>query len=133
MTPRLWLVDDNAFDVTLLRRFFNESALRPLVEVLTDGQAVLDALAEVGEDRRPAPDLIILDINLPKLSGLEALAQIRGGVAAGVPVVVLSTSRSPEDAARAAALSAAYVRKPARLAGYDDVVGQIEDHWRAAQ
>jgi DNA-binding response OmpR family regulator len=127
---RFLLVDDNPFDVRLLRTYFADSLLRPDLHVVDDGQLALDFILAVSAGREPSPDLVILDLNLPKRSGFEVLAEMRATSAmASVPVIVLSTSRSPDDAALAERLGARYLRKPSRLDGYREIVAEIERYF----
>lgn len=128
--PTFLLVDDNAFDVRLLRSCFERSPVAPQLRVIDDGQLAMDHVQAVAEGREPVPDLVILDLNLPKRSGFEVLARMHEIVALReVPVIVLSTSRSPDDEELAQRLNARYLRKPTNLDGYDEVVAEIERHW----
>lgn len=130
--PRFLLVDDNAFDVRLLRSYFDRSAIAPEVTVIGDGQLAVDYVRAAGTGDARVPDLVILDLNLPKRSGFEVLTEMKEiERLCRTPVVVLSTSRSEEDARLARRLDALYLRKPSRLDGYEEVVGDIQRHWAA--
>lgn len=128
--PTFLLVDDNAFDARLLKAAFARTALAPDVQVLDDGQLAVEFVQAVAAGLERAPDLVILDLNLPKRSGFEVLTEIKAtpGLRA-TPVVVFSTSRSPEDAELAERLGACYLRKPSGLDAYEDAVGEIARLW----
>lgn len=124
------LVEDNPMDIDLTRRAFARRNLGNVLEVARDGQEALDCLArwEAGE---PAPMLVLLDINLPKVSGLEVLRQLRAHPAFGqLPVVVLTTSDEDQDIQRAYALGAnSYIVKPVSFENFVEVAAQIDLYW----
>ncbi len=114
MTPLVLLVEDSDADVELLRAAFAEALPTAELRVTWNGEQALASLLDA--DRPPLPDLILLDLNLPRVGGLEVLQAVR---AAGephvrrLPIVVLSTSDAPADVHRAYELGAnAYVPKP---------------------
>ena len=117
-TFRILLIDDNDADVYLLRRALEKAGLAIELTVLKDGAEGL-AFAR-GEDESARPDLVVLDLNLPKSGGAEVLRAMKGNpVLASVPVVVMSSSASKAEQAVIANLGAVkYVTKPPDLAGF---------------
>jgi CheY-like chemotaxis protein len=124
---RILLVEDLMADALLLREALADVGLGRELEVVADGQDALDAL----DSGRPLPSLVLLDLNLPGVSGKEVLERIRGNPRlAQLPVVVLSTSDSPADVAFAYGLHAnAYVRKPNGYLALRAVAEAIRDFW----
>lgn len=125
------LVEDSPSDVRLIREAVKESGLTVQITVAKDGVEALDCLNSSlrGQSRRP--DLILLDLNLPRKNGREVLAEVKGDPRLRqIPVVVMTSSRSDEDIAAAYSLNAnCYVTKPLELAQYIGVVRAIEDFW----
>jgi len=125
--PRILLIEDNPADVYLIRESFKENGLHCAIENINDGE---DALAYV---RRvpfsPLPDLIILDLNLPKAEGGDILEAIRAsGSFSAVPVVIFTSSDSPQDKLHAARFGARkYIRKPSSLDAFLQIGGEIKD------
>ncbi|HEY3006958.1 MAG TPA: response regulator [Micromonosporaceae bacterium] len=124
------LIEDDPGDVLMTREAFEEHKVRNRLTVLTDGAQALEYLHRQGEyadaDR---PDLILLDLNLPKRDGREVLAEIKKDEELGqIPVVVLTTSSSDEDILGSYRLHAnAYVTKPVDFDRFIAVVRQIDD------
>jgi two-component system, chemotaxis family, response regulator Rcp1 len=112
MTRRILLVEDNAGDAQLMRIAFAETLPEARLSVVGDGEAAVRALLGGGAP----PDLVLLDLNLPRLSGHEVLASVRAApdpAVRRVPVVVLSSSHAAGDVARSYELGAAsYIAKP---------------------
>jgi CheY-like chemotaxis protein len=129
------LVEDNLGDVELTTLALEESRLSIHLSVVGDGADALDFLHRQHQRyaNAPHPDLILLDLNLPKKSGYEVLAAIKNDEALKrIPVVVLTTSQSEEDILRAYNLYASgYISKPARFDRFVQVVQSIEDFWFA--
>lgn len=126
------LVEDNSGDVRLTQEALNESEVESNLSVVSDGAAALDFLARRGAySDAPIPDLILLDLNLPKKDGREVLAVIKSDPSLRlIPVVVLTTSQAEEDVLRAYHLSAnCYVTKPVDLMQFNRIVHAIEDFW----
>ena len=117
-TFRILLIDDNDADVYLLRRALEKAGLAIELTVLKDGAEGL-AFAR-GEDESARPDLVVLDLNLPKSGGADVLRAMKGNpVLASVPVVVMSSSASKAEQAVIADLGVAkYLTKPPDLAGF---------------
>lgn len=127
------LVEDNPDDVDLTREAFKESGLPTHLHVVEDGVEALAFLRHAHPyAAAPLPDLILLDLNLPKKSGHEVLAEIKTDPALRrIPVVVLTTSAAEADVARAYDLSAnCYVTKPVELDDFLSVMHVIERFWR---
>jgi len=119
--PKLFLVEDNAADVDLLRLALQHAGVDCDLVVFTNGREVIDhILHNAGPSPQSVPELIILDLNLPKLEGLEVLRLIRDTPGfANVPVAVLSSSSSPRDRDKLSELRIAeYIVKPADLDEY---------------
>ena len=129
------LVEDNQDDVDLTLRALRQHKLVSEVVVVKDGAEALDYLFARGpyEDRSPdaVPQLVLLDINLPKLSGLEVLRQLRGDARTKLlPVVMLTTSREERDVAESYANGAnSYVQKPVDFAAFTEAVKQLGIYW----
>jgi len=132
LTRPVLLVEDNPVDVDLTKRAFARRKLANPIEVARDGEEALSWIArwQAGE---PTPLLILLDLKLPRVDGLEVLAQWKAhAVSRAIPVVVLSSSAEDKDIERAYALGAnSYIVKPVDFAKFVDVAGQIELYWCA--
>lgn len=122
------LVEDNPADIRLTREALQGAKVINLLHVVTDGAAAMAYLREA-----PRPDLILLDLNLPRMDGREVLAAIKQDDALKcIPVIVLTTSRAEEDILRSYNLHAnAYVAKPVGLAEFLEVIKSLENFWLA--
>jgi two-component system, chemotaxis family, response regulator Rcp1 len=130
---RILLAEDNPGDVLLLREALADSAINCELMVAEDGQKAITLLQTLAADATRRPDLIILDVNLPKHNGGEVLAHVRGDAAfAEVPVLMLTSSASPADQATASRLGAnLYIQKPSDLdafLGLGKVISTILAH-----
>jgi chemotaxis family two-component system response regulator Rcp1 len=126
------LVEDNPGDVRLTIEALREGKVRNNLSVATDGVEALEFLRRRGAfANAPRPDLILLDLNLPKKDGREVLAEIKADPdLKTIPVVVLTTSKAEEDVVRSYHLHAnCYVTKPVDLDQFISVVRAIEDFW----
>lgn len=128
------LVEDSPADVRLTREALKEAKVVNSLHVVLDGRAALDFLRQQGQyatSRRP--DLILLDLNLPKKDGREVLAEIKQDEdLKRIPVVVLTTSKAEEDVVRSYNLHAnAYVSKPVELKQFLEVIHALEEFWLA--
>ncbi|MGD8568653.1 MAG: response regulator [Gammaproteobacteria bacterium] len=126
------LVEDNPADVRLTREALKEAKVRNQLHVVEDGVAAMAFLNRQGEYAdAPRPDLILLDLNLPKKDGREVLEEIkRDDMLKRIPVVVLTTSQAEEDIVKTYNLHAnCYVTKPVDLDQFITIVRSIEDFW----
>lgn len=113
-TANILLVEDNIADVILTRKAFGGTTIPCRVAVAENGEDALDVLRCSGSDRMPLPDLILLDLHLPRKSGMEVLREIKEDQRlSSIPVIVLTTSQADRDIAGCRKLHAnAYVVKP---------------------
>ena len=125
---RILLVDDNQADVLLMREALRQAEIHHPVDVAGDGE---QALARLRDTEAPAPDLMLLDLNLPRVDGREVLAQVKSDPELrSLPVIVLSTSSAPPDIEFAYAKGAnAYVRKPLGMDRLVEAAKSIRDFW----
>jgi CheY-like chemotaxis protein len=126
------MVEDNPGDVRLTREALREAKVRNHIHVLTDGVEALAYLRRQGRYANASrPDVILLDLNLPKKDGREVLAEIKVDPnLLRIPVVILTSSEAEEDILKAYNLHAnAYVAKPVGLEQFMAVVRQIEGFW----
>jgi chemotaxis family two-component system response regulator Rcp1 len=126
------LVEDNPGDVRLTREALREGKVRNNLSVAADGVEAIAFLRKEGEHAGAVrPDLILLDLNLPRKDGREVLEEIKADPSLRhIPVVVLTSSQAEEDIVRAYDLHAnCYVTKPVDLDQFIRVVESIEDFW----
>jgi CheY-like chemotaxis protein len=126
------LVEDSPADIELTRQALAEAEIETDVTVCADGEAAARYLRREGEHAQaPRPDLILLDLNLPKKDGRELLVEIkRDADLSLIPIVVLTTSASEEDVLHAYREHVnCYIRKPVRLQEFIDVVRTIDEYW----
>lgn len=126
------LVEDNPGDVRLTREALKEGKVCNNLHVAEDGDKALAFLRQGGNGAgAPRPDLILLDLNLPKRDGRELLAEIKSDPSLRrIPVVILTTSRAEEDILKTYDLHAnCYITKPVDLEQFISVVKAIEDFW----
>lgn len=124
------LVEDDPGDVLMTREAFQDHKLRNELHVVNDGEQALQFLRQEGEFAgRPRPDLVLLDLNLPRMDGREVLQAIKSDPElSSIPVVVLTTSEAEDDVLRSYSLHAnAYVTKPVDFERFINVVRQIDD------
>jgi CheY-like chemotaxis protein len=124
------LVEDDPGDVLMTREAFADNKVVNRLSVVSDGVSAMEYLRREGEHAgAPTPDLILLDLNLPRMSGLEVLHELKEDeTLRTIPVVVLTTSEAEEDIVRSYALHAnAYVTKPVDFERFIEVVRQIDD------
>lgn len=126
------LVEDNPDDVELTRRAFKRSRLGNRMIVKHDGQEALDYLLGNDSDKpNPLPDVILLDLNMPRVNGLETLERMRANERTrAVPVVVLTTSDEQRDVVNSYLLGAnSYIRKPVDTVQFFDTITSLEEYW----
>ena len=124
------LVEDDPGDVLMTREAFEDNKLRNRLSVVSDGVSALAFLRKEGEHAdAPTPDLVLLDLNLPKMDGREVLQALKADAnLRSIPVVVLTTSEAEEDVVRSYSLHAnAYVTKPVDFDRFIEVVRQIDE------
>ena len=126
------LVEDNPGDVRLTQEALREGKIRNRLMVARDGVEALAMLRREGpHTNAPRPDLILLDLNLPRKDGREVLADIKVDEnLRRIPVVVLTTSKAEEDILKTYDLHAnCYITKPVDLEQFIDVIKSIDDFW----
>jgi len=126
------LVEDNPADVRMTLEILKETKVRNTVTVAGDGNEAMDLLRRVGKySQAVQPDLILLDLNLPKKDGKQVLAEIKADpFLRRIPVVILTSSSAEEDIVKSYSLYAnCYVTKPVDLEQFVKVVKSIEDFW----
>jgi two-component system, chemotaxis family, response regulator Rcp1 len=126
------LVEDNPGDVRLTREVLQEGKLLNHLQVAGDGIEALEFLRHEGRFARSAhPDLILLDLNLPRMDGRELLAIIKSDLnLRRIPVVILTTSKAEEDIIATYDLHAnCYITKPVDLDQFFNVVKSVEEFW----
>ena len=131
-TVEILLVEDNPGDQRLTREALREGKIRNNLNVVSDGEAAIDFLKGTGAFKEmPRPDLILLDLNLPKKDGREVLKIIKSDEnLKSIPVVVLTTSQDEEDVLKAYHLNAnCYITKPVDFEQFFNVIRAIEDFW----
>jgi CheY-like chemotaxis protein len=129
---RILLAEDDPGDARLIRRAFDESRLALNLDWVEDGEEALSYLRREGAfEGMERPDLVLLDLNMPKIDGRGVLSAIRTDPGlTDLPVVVLTTSTADEDILESYRLHAnAYVAKPIGLSGLVDIVNTLQDFW----
>jgi CheY-like chemotaxis protein len=124
------LVEDDPGDVMLIREAFSEQKVGNALSVVSDGVQAMRYVRGEGEFAgRERPDLVLLDLNLPRKSGAEVLAEIKGDPRlATIPVIVLTTSEAEEDVLRSYEAHAnAYITKPVDFDRFREIVHKIDD------
>jgi CheY-like chemotaxis protein len=126
------LAEDNPGDVKLTRKALERGRLANNLHVVNDGVETMRFLrGEKEYEDRPRPDLVLLDLNMPRKDGREVLEEIKENAdLRRIPVVVLTSSAAEEDVLRSYELHAnAYMTKPVDFDGFIDVVGKLEEFW----
>ena len=128
---RILVVEDSPSDVRLIREALKDATVPVQIMVARDGVEATEHLrqSEIGQAVRP--DLVLLDLNLPRKNGKEVLAEIKASPSLRqIPVLIMTSSRSDEDIAEVYSLNAnCYITKPGDLREYVHVVRAIEDFW----
>ena len=126
------LAEDNPGDVRLTEKALDHGNIINNLHVVKNGVEALQFLRQDGEfSDKPRPDLVLLDLNMPKKDGREVMAEMKGDPSLRrIPVVVLTSSEAEEDVVRSYELNAnAYLTKPVDFDGFVDIVKRIEDFW----
>jgi len=126
------LIEDNPGDARLTQEALKEGKVKNQLHIVTDGVEATDFLFKRNKYKdAPRPDLIILDLNLPKKNGQEVLAEIKvDETLKSIPVVILTTSKAEEDIIRSYNLHAnCFLSKPIDLNKFFEVVKSIEEFW----
>ena len=131
-TINILLVEDNPGDIRLTREVLKEGRIKNELSVVTDGEEAILFLKKIGEYKDVlTPDLILLDLNLPKKDGREVLAEIKGDPSlASIPVIILTTSAAEKDILNTYSNHAnCYITKPVDFSQFITVIRAIEDFW----
>jgi two-component system response regulator len=133
--PTILLVEDNPDDVQLTLRAFHKTEVAVNLVVAADGVEALDYLfgtgRYAGRERTQLPALVLLDLKLPKINGLEVIKRVRSDLQTRLlPVVVLTSSREEQDIMASYALGAnSYIRKPVDFLEFTAVAHQLSAYW----
>jgi CheY-like chemotaxis protein len=131
-TPRpisVLLVDDDPGDVLMIEEALESTGAPRTVYVVNDGEEALAFLRQTGQfSQAPRPDVVLLDLNMPRMDGRQVLAEVKADAKLrSIPIVVLTTSQSPADIMSSYSLHAnAYVTKPMNLDDLTEVVHKID-------
>ena len=126
------LVEDSPSDAKLTEKTLQKSKVRNTIHIVEDGVEAMEFLQRMGVyQTAPRPDLILLDLNLPKKDGRKVLAEIKENPGlSSIPVIVLTTSEAEEDILQSYSLRAnCYLTKPVTLKHFVKVIESIEDFW----
>jgi CheY-like chemotaxis protein len=126
------LVDDNDDDVFMVREAFSDICLLNIIHHVEDGVKALEYLRKEGEfQKMKAPDIILLDINMPRKNGFEVLEEIKNDPSLRhIPTVILTTSKRDEDIVRSYGSGASsYIRKPVDFEKFIEVMKHFEIYW----
>jgi two-component system response regulator len=129
------LVEDNQDDEELTLLAYERSRIANRMDIVRDGQEALDYFfgtgANGGRDAKPLPQMVLLDLKLPKVSGLEVLRRLRADPRTRrLPVVVLTSSKEEQDLLESYDLGAnSYVRKPVDFARFAEAIHQLQMYW----
>jgi CheY-like chemotaxis protein len=129
-TTELLIIEDNPGDVRLLEEAFRELQANIHIQIARDGAEGLEMVLQ-SNPRRKRPDLILLDLNLPKVSGHDVLSRLKTDPnTRRIPIIVLTSSKAESDVRRAYELHAnAYLRKPSTLDGLLAAAEDIKNFW----
>ena len=126
------LIEDTPGDARLMEEAFKDGKVKNILHIIDDGVEATDFLFKRNKySNAPRPDLIILDLNLPKKNGQEVLAEIKADPGLkSIPVIILTISKADEDIIRSYNLHAnCFLNKPINLNKFFEVVKSIEDFW----
>lgn len=131
-TIEILLVEDNPGDIRLTLEALKEGKINNKIDVVTDGEQAIDYLKSTGEFKgKTLPDLILLDLNLPKLNGREVLSIIKEDASLKhIPVIILTTSKAEDDILKSYQHHAnCYITKPVDFEQFSFVIKKLEDFW----
>ena len=126
------LIEDNEGDILLTKKAFSNGKIRNNLSVCRDGEEGLEFLYKKGKFADAVtPDLILLDLNMPKLNGQEVLEVIKNdSTLSAIPVIILTTSESERDIMKSYELHAnSYIQKPVDFFQFLDVVKEVQNYW----
>jgi two-component system, chemotaxis family, response regulator Rcp1 len=125
------LVEDSPSDVRLIREALKQTPLEVQITLARDGVEAMEYLRQSENGLVNRPDIILLDLNLPRKNGREVLAEVKAAPRLKqIPVLIMTSSKADEDVKQAYNLNAnCYIAKPANLQEYVDVVRSIENFW----
>ena len=128
---KILLVEDSPSDVRLIREALKDTPVPVQITVARDGVEAIEYLRQTEVGLATRPDLMLLDLNLPRKNGREVLAEVKSSpTLKQIPILVMTSSRSDEDVEQAYALNAnCYITKPGDLNEYVNVVRAIEEFW----
>ncbi|MEE3922281.1 response regulator [Micromonospora sp. BRA006-A] len=127
---RILVVDDDPGDVLMIEEALAESDVDKVIDVVADGQEAMSFLRREGRHTEAQrPDVILLDLNMPRMDGRQVLGEVKGDESLRtIPIVVLTTSNADTDVVSSYTLQAnAYVTKPIDLDDFNDVVRRIDE------
>jgi len=129
------LADDNEDDCELIQEAWAEAPIGDRLRLVHNGVELLDYLCRRGEflapEVSPRPSVILLDLNMPRMTGTEVLMEIKAvSSLACIPIVVLTTSKAPKDIVQTAGLGVnGYMQKPNTYGGYLQIFANLREHW----
>lgn len=129
------LADDNPDDCELIKEAWSESPIGDRLRMVDNGTELLEYLYRQGAfqspETSPRPSVILLDLNMPEMSGADVLMEIkRDTTLACIPILVLTTSKAPKDILQTAGLGVnGYMQKPNTFAGYLQIFTNLREHW----
>lgn len=130
------LVEDNEADVKITLRSFKKSIVQSNINVVNDGQEALDYIYGTGKfsDRAtyPMPNVILMDLNMPKLTGLQVLEKLKSDPEyKAIPIVMLTSSKNEEDVIKCYQSGAnSYIKKPVNYEDFESVTKNFMDYWK---
>ena len=129
---KILLVEDNQADIRIIQEVFKDFKIKPQLYISQDGIEALNFLNKKGKYKNmPDPDLMLLDLNLPRKNGRELLKEIKKDInLKNMPVIILTTSNTEEDLLNMGKLKAnSFITKPIEFDEYKKVLEDIEDLW----